>query len=204
MNSEITAEALATTSNARAMRRPYRPTLRFFHANMKGTGCAVKFALHPAHDLTDGSIMVTIANQASIGNRQGPTPVFPRFDWENAIGIKLDFSDLCRMLQVFRGECESINNGHGLVHKSSKGMTKIVLNHLMQDVQGYSFEVYRNLSNGECQRAHILFSNWEALGLAESIAGSLSAVSFGIPMVEVRETSVPGDVRKERSNVSAA
>ena len=32
----------------------YRPNLAFYHANAKGTGCALKLSLHPAHDDTDG------------------------------------------------------------------------------------------------------------------------------------------------------
>jgi len=167
----------------------YRPSLRFFHANGKGTGCAVSMELHPAHDRTDGSIMVKVANQMTVGDRRGPNPTFPRFDWENAISVKLDFTDLCKMLQVFRGECESIEEGRGLYHQTVRATTRIVLRHLIEPVAGYSFELYRTPAQGEETRAHIMFSPSEALGIAESIAGSLAVVSFGIPVVIPHDTS---------------
>ena len=44
-----------------------RPSLCFYHANPKGTGSAVKMNLHPAHDYTDGCIMLKIANQMTVG-----------------------------------------------------------------------------------------------------------------------------------------
>lgn len=168
---------------------PIRPSLRFFHPNGKGTGCAVEMNLHPAHDRVDGSIMVKVANQMTVGDIRGPNPIFPRFDWENAVCVKLDFSDLCRMLQVFRGECEELENGKGVYHRTARSLTKIVLRHLVEPVQGYSFELYRTPTQGEETRTHILFSPWEALGIAEAIAGSMAVISFGIPMVIPHDTS---------------
>ena len=168
----------------------YRPKLAFYHANPKGTGCAVTWALHPAHDDTDGSIMMSVANQMTVGNRMGPNPTFPRFDWENRICVKLDFNDLCAMLQVFRGECESINGDHGLYHRTAKATTKIRLRHLVDPVSGYSLELYRTpAGGGEESHAHLLLSSAEALGLCESIAGAMYLVSFGIPMLVPHDTS---------------
>ena len=191
MNTENTngaAVGAAVTEGAPAA-RPLRPSLRFFHANAKGTGCAIKMVLHPAHDIVDGSVWLTAAQQMTIGNRLGPNPTFPRFDWENAICIKLEFADLCKMLQVFRGECESLENGKGLVHRTAWATTQIGLRHIVDPVQGYSLELYRTRSQGEEAHAHILFYPWEALGIAEAIAGSMSVISFGIPMVIPHDTS---------------
>lgn len=168
----------------------YRPKLTFYHANVKGTGGAISLDLHPAHDDVDGCIMMRIANQMTIGNRQGPNPVYPRFDWENAISVKLGFDDLCQFLQVFRGECESAGDGHGLIHATARATTNIRLRHLVDPVTGYSLEVYRTMrSNGEESRAHILLSSAEATGLCESIAGSMSVISFGIPVVLPHDTA---------------
>ena len=93
-----------------SVNRGYRPSLPIYHPNGRGTGCAVKMELHPAHDDIDGSIMVTFANQIAPDDAKSDAPGdgyrrFARFDWQNRITIKLDFSDLCRILQVFRGEC---------------------------------------------------------------------------------------------------
>ena len=162
----------------------YRPNLCFYHANQKGTGSAVKMNLHPAHDNTDGCIMLSIANQRTVGDRNGPTPTFPTFDWDGAIHVKLDFSDLTQMLQVFRGECESINEGKGLYHRSTKAATSIRLAHLIEPVSGYMLDVCRkqNNCNEDGTRARMLFGTAEALGLKEAIAGSMYLIGFGIPI----------------------
>ena len=168
----------------------FRPKLAFYHANSRGTGGAVSMDLHPAHGNKDGCIMMRIANQMTIGNRQGPNPTFPRFDWENAIVVKLGFDDLCQILQVFRGECESVGDGKGLIHVTAKASTSIRLRHMIEPVTGYSLEVYRTARNGgEESRAHLLLSSAEALGLCESIAGAMYLVSFGIPMLVPHDTS---------------
>ena len=182
----------------------YRPKLTFYHPNAKGTGCAVALDLHPAHDQTDGSIMMRAANQMTIGNRMGPNPVFPRFDWEGAICVKLDFNDLCAILQVFRGECESINGDRGLYHRTARSSTKIVLHHLVEPTAGYSLELYRTASGGEETRAHIFFTSMEATGLCEAIAGSMYLVSFGIPMVIPHDTSAYEAENGGGRNVTAA
>ena len=182
----------------------YRPSLAFYHANVKGTGCAATLELHPAHDDTDGCIMMSVANQMTVGNRMGPNPTFPRFDWENRICVKLDFSDLCAMLQVFRGECESINGEHGLYHRTAKAATTIRLRHLVDPVSGYSLELYRTpAGGGEETRAHLLLNTAEALGLCESIAGAMYLVSFGIPMLVPHDTSAYRREAREARDVAA-
>ena len=182
----------------------YRPKLAFYHATPKGTGCAVTWALHPAHDDIDGSIWLRAANQMTIGNRMGPNPTFPHFDWENPICVKLSFDDLCAFLQVFRGECESINGDSGLLHRSPSGLTCIKLRHLVEPVQGYSLELYRMPpKGGEERRAHILLSSAEALGLCESIAGAMYLVSFGIPMLVPHDTAAYRREVREARDVAA-
>ena len=182
-----------------------RPTLAFFHANPKGTGCMMTMELHPAHDYTDGCIMMRVANQMTVGNPRSPNPTYARFDMENAFSVKLDFNDLCQMLQVFRGECEAAGDGgKGLYHRTAKATTKIVLRHYIDPVPGYSLELYRTLASGDEMRAHMLLSPAEALGICESIAGALYLVSFGIPMLVPHDTSAYVAENRERRHVSAA
>ena len=161
----------------------FRPKLAFYHANARGTGGALQLELHPAHDDTDGSIMATFATQLTIGDRLGAVPVYPRFDWEGAITVKLDFTDISKMLQVFRGECESLEYGRGLFHKSTRGTTKIILSHIVEPINGYMLEVYRKTSDSEDSNARIFLSPYEALGLATAIESSMGVICFGIPMV---------------------
>ena len=176
-----------TTSKEQQPVVRYRPNLCFYHANQKGTGSAVKMNLHPAHDNADGCIMLSIANQRTVGDRTGPAPTFSTFDWEGAIHVKLDFGDLTQMLQVLRGECESINEGKGLYHRSSKAATSIRLAHLIEPVSGYMLDVCRkqNDANEDGTRARMLFGTAEALGLQEAIASSMYLIAFGIPISSV-------------------
>jgi hypothetical protein len=179
----------------------YKAKMRFFHPNLKGTGCALSLELQPANGDGEGYIMASFANQLTVGNRQASIPTYPTFNWEGAVTVKLDFSDLCRILQVLRGECESIEEGKGLYHRSSKAGTKINIRHLIEPVQGYVFEVHRVANEGGAEnRAMIMFTPWEALGVAESIAGSMSAICFGVP----KNSGVAQSVKKTGNAHEAA
>ena len=195
------------TTNTQRSQMPgrYRPSLRFYHPNGKGSGAALEMNLHPAHDNVNGCIMMKIASQCAIGDPRGATPTFARFDWENAICVKLDFDDLCRVLQVFRGECESIDGDRGIYHQTSRAATKIKLRHLVEPISGYSLEVYRNSRVGDTSSyAHIILSPVEALGLGEAIAGSMAVVAFGIPMLVEHDTSAYEAQERRFRDVSAA
>ena len=159
------------------------PELTMYHPNGKGTGSAIKLELHPAHDDTAGSIMATIATQLTTGNCIGSVPIYPQFDWKGAITVKLDFTDISKMLQVFRGECESLEDGRGLFHLSTRGTTKIMLRHVVEPIHGYMLEVYRTMRDSDDSNARIFLSPYEALGLATAIESSMGVICFGIPMV---------------------
>ena len=98
-----------------------RPRLALYHANARGTGCAIKMELHPASGAADGGIFCTFATQKTVGYRLGQSPTFPTFDWTEAHTVKLAFDDLAKMQQVFRGECESINGDNGIWHFTARG-----------------------------------------------------------------------------------
>lgn len=184
----------------------YRPRLALYHTSSKGLGSALKLELHPAHDDTEGSIMLTLSNQMTVGDLRGANPVYPRFDWENAAHIKLGFNDLCAMLQVFRGEIETVNDGKGFYHNSPTWTTRIGFKHLIEPVSGYSLEVYRTPRNreGEAVRYHFLFSPSEAIGICEAISDSMGIVAFGIPMVIPHDTSAYETKLKEMRKANAA
>lgn len=184
----------------------FRPKLALYHASSKGLGSALKLELHPAHDDTEGSIMLIIANQMTVGDLRGANPVYPRFDWENAATIKLGFNDLCSLLQVFRGEIETVNDGKGFYHNSTMWTTRIGFRHVIEPVSGYSLEVYRNPRNrdGESFRFHFMFSAAEAIGVCEAISDSMGLIAFGIPMIIPHDTSAYEAKLKELRNANAA
>jgi len=156
--------------------KPTRPTLAFYHANCRVTGSAAKFELHPAHDSEEGSILLVMANQATCTPQ---TPV-PCFDWENAITAKLGFADICKMLQVLRGETESIDDGRGLFHATVTATTKIALRHIIEPVQAYSLEVYScERGGGNGVSSHILLTSAEALGLFMALENVMGLIAFG-------------------------
>ena len=158
------------------------PCLRFYHPNGKGTGCAMVMKLRPADATQDGFIVVSFANQMTVGNPTGDNPTFPTFDWENCVDVVLDFDALCAILQVLRGETESIDGIHGIFHKYKECCQKIQLRHLIDPVHGYSFEVVETPANGgDEKRVHMLLSPAESLGICESIAGSMYLIAFGVP-----------------------
>lgn len=194
-----------TTRTAAPGTAPFRPKLSFFHPNGKGTGCMVSFELHPAHGDEEGSVWVCFANQLTVGDRRAPNPTYPRFDWENRIVIRLCFDDLTKMLQVFRGECESVGEGKGLYHMSARASTRIALRHLVEPVAGYSFEVYRTpRGSQEEQHAHIFFTPAEALGISAALESSFGVICFGIPQVIERDTTEYRKAVKEVRDASAA
>ena len=159
-----------------------RPRLEFYNPNAKGTGCAMAMALHPADSTKNGFISVSIANQMTVGNPTGEDPTYPTFDWENSVDVVLDFNDLCVILQVLRGETESIGNGYGIFHKCKEYCQKIQLLHIVDPVSGYSFEVFETSANrSDEKRVHMLLSPAESLGICESIAGSMYLIAFGSP-----------------------
>lgn len=167
----------------------FRPVLRYYHANAKGTGSAMEFELHPAHGRTSGSVFASIARQKTVGAVNGPSRVFPTFDWKDKACVKLDMADICEMLQVFRGMQESIADGKGLFHKTASSTTSIKLSHLIEPRPGYLLEVWRRPASGEAWGARILFSASEALGLSLAFEQSMATIAFGIPMVVPRGVS---------------
>ena len=162
------------------------PCLRFYHPNGKGTGCAMVMKLRPADATQDGFISVSFANQMTVGNMNCDNPTYPKFDWENRVDVVLDFNDLCAILQVLRGETESIREGCGIFRKYKECCQNIRLNHLVDPVCGYLFEVVEASANGGGdKRMRMLLSPAEALGICEAIAGSMYLITFGRPYAAV-------------------
>ena len=163
-----------------------RPRYVCCHPNAKGTGCSVKFELHPAHDYVEGSLFVTFAAQKSVGRIEGTRRILPTFDWENRITVRLDINEVAEMLEVFRGYREKMADGNGLFHRTAKANTVITLEHRLEPAPGYLFGISRKTVDGDVRRLGILLSMKEALVLSESLAGALLYMAFGVPKVLAR------------------
>lgn len=153
------------------------PSLAFYHANGKCTGCAAKFTVIPASVEHEGCVYIRLANQKTVAD--GNNSVFPSFDWDNSLVAKLDFTDASKLIQVFRGETESIMNG--LRYKSETGVTFTNLSHKIEPVNGYLLVVEKMTSDTPVvAKSSIYLTPAEALGLALALEQSMSLLAFGI------------------------
>ena len=154
-----------------------RPAITICHANARGTGTALRLELHPARTDSDGSILATIAPQNAI------KPV-ASFYWNNSISVRLCLMDLAKILQVFRGNYESIDDGKGLYHRTINGFTVVRLYHRIEPIGGYVLDVSHKSNDGEPVRLIFLMTYDEAFALAEAIDHAMLYVAFGVPVAE--------------------
>ena len=154
-----------------------RPAITMCHAKMNGEGTAIRLELHPARLDVEGSILATIAPQKAM------KPV-ASFEWNNSIPVRLDFLDLAKILQVFRGQYESINDGKGLYHRTTNGCTVVRLYHRIEPIGGYVLDVAHKPNDGETVRLVFSMTYDEAFALAEAIDHAMLYVAFGVPFTE--------------------
>lgn len=171
------------SNGAGEVQKAYPPKLVFYHPNGKGTGCAVQFDLRPATGEREGSLFAAFANQKSVagtgggeGGRQAAT-----FGWGEKITVKLNFQDICQLLPVLEGVSGSAGGGKGLFHDAGETSTVIHMSRVSEPVAGVAFEVSKKRKNGgdAPQRARILFTESETLGLARLFAAILLPLAFG-------------------------
>ena len=187
-----------TNTQSAAPAAGYRPRLSYYHASPKGSGSAINFELHPAHwsaeGNIEGSLFVSMANQKTVGVRNGSETVFPSFDWKNRLVLRLTMTDIAQIVMVFRGMQESVGEGRGIFHRSARYNTVIKFEHRIDPHPCYALEVYRkSLDGAEQQRSFIAFSPAEAVGLSLAIEQSMSLLAFGIPEVRERAAQAPSD-----------
>ena len=171
----------------------FHTTDQYVRANMRGTGSAIRFELHPATRDETGSVFVSLALQKTLPSRQGPDVVYPTFDWENRIIVKLGRGDLAQILQVLRGMQESINDGKGLFHRSDKGNAVIKFFHQIDPSPCYMFSVSKQSLAGTLQNAYYVFGVDEAFSLMLCLEQAMMYICFGIPEVIARPAKPQSD-----------
>ena len=152
--------------------------LSFYHPNGKGTGGAVKFSLIPAdgEKFVDGGLRVAMAAQVKGDGFE----MYPRFDWDRVIEVRLGFLDVARMLQVFRGETESINDGLGLFVFNPLCRMKFSLRHVVEPVAGYEIKLVRKIGEaGQEDSVWVMLTGVEGLGLCCALENSMGILAFG-------------------------
>lgn len=164
-----------------------KPKMMMMHPNGKGTGCSFGFELHPARVVdgqnVEGSIVLEVAHQSTVSAVAGAAQNGSMFDWTKTVCVRLFIGDVARMLQVFRGECEAIENGIRKVYEDH--LAVIELRHMIEPVQGYQMVVTSQPrgSEGANDRFVILLSSAEALAVCEAMTGALVWMAFGDPRV---------------------
>jgi hypothetical protein len=179
------AGTMQETSDGIAPVRDYRPRLAFYHANGKGSGSAAKFEVVPASGDRDGAVYLTLASQKSVatGSMDQGTRQHATFDWTNRITVKLNFGDLCQILQVFKGPLATIADGKGLYHDSRATTTFINLTRQTEPHPGWALDVSRRSKDVSeaITRTRIVFNASEAYGLGVVLEQALGVVAFGVP-----------------------
>lgn len=148
--------------------------LTFYHGNIRGTGSAVKFELHPAEDGREGHIAMWIAPQ----KENNPDTKFHAFDWDKAIFIRLPILDIAGMLEVFRGYRESLADNKGFFHVYANRNVNIRMEHRLDPCPLYYFSISQKMGD-ERRQITFGFTMCEALVLSEVFTSSLVRMAFG-------------------------
>lgn len=89
-------------------------TYRVYRANKQGNGTATEWQLSfkSQEQYSPWKMFFSIAKQVEQDNNGNA-----RFDWENAIRVKMDVSDLCEILAVLEHKQAQAGNGGKIFHK---------------------------------------------------------------------------------------
>ena len=138
------------------------PSLTIYHPSSRGVGSALRLKLIPfVYDdpHRSGKLEIKIAKQDG-----------DEYDWSCALYENLDFEDVTRMLMVFRGEAESINDGAGITHWWTHTFN---MSHVIEPVHGYRMM----LTSGD-RLAAFMLKPAEALGISLALEQSMSKLVF--------------------------
>ena len=161
--------------------KPREQKLIFYHPNAGGTGVALQVEPRVRRRETDrfNCFFMEMAAQKTVSERDGDKRVFPTFDWENKLTVKLEFPDLCEMLLVLEGKQDKVGGQkNGLYHDSEKANTVITFGRIPEK-SGYSFGLSRkDKGSGQLTRLTIGLSEAEAIGLRCILQAGLFFVTF--------------------------
>ncbi len=155
--------------------------LTFYHPNAAGSGVALQLAPRVNRQESDryNCFFFEMAAQKTAAERDGDKRVFPTFDWENKMTVKMEFADLCEMLLVLEGRQDKVGGQkNGLYHDSEKASTVISFGKIPEK-SGYSFGISRKeKESGKLTRLNIGLSEGEAIGLKCILQAGLFFITF--------------------------
>lgn len=139
--------------------RGFNRSLKIYHPSSRGVGSALFLELIPLNGLPDsGKLDIYIAPQN--GNE---------YDWRWDLHVSLDFDDVARMLMVFRGETESINDGAGITQMECT----FNMSHVIEPIHGY-----RMIMTSGNRLAAFMLKPAEALGISLALEHSMGKLVF--------------------------
>ena len=159
--------------------------ISIYHPNTKGTGCAFQVEVNEPKITenglyVEGSVFFYFAPQSTVGSIENGKRIMPTFNWEKKLIIRLTLFEVGEIIGVFRGMAESLSEGKGFFHKSSKGQAILTLEHKVEPRVGYWLNISRKPTDGEQVKMGIFLSTNEAFALAEALTGAMAKIAFGI------------------------
>lgn len=187
MNTTEAGKGILTEEESRM-----KGVLSIYHPNAKGTGGALKVSIVPASEKSEGKVWMMAARQSVGGAPMAYAPSnvrHPVFDWDEAICASLGPVGAARLLMVFRGECESVNDGAGVFIRfpgENCDAVKVTLRHVIEPVVGYQFEFIHTFhESGEknagtkTETVRVFLVEAEALALSLALEQSMRLLAFG-------------------------
>lgn len=187
MNTTEAGKGILTDEESRM-----KGVLSIYHPNVKGTGGALKVSIVPASEKSEGKVWMMAARQSVGGAPMIYTPSnvrHPVFGWDDAICASLGPVDAARLLMVFRGECESVNDGAGVFIRfpgEKCDAVKVTLRHVVEPVAGYVFEfIHSSRESGEkgaepkTETVRVSLGAAEALVVSLALEQSMRLLAFG-------------------------
>ena len=172
---------------------------KLVHANAKNTGSAVDMIVRPATEQEVGYLMVSFAPQKTVAEISCGKRIMPTFNYERKIGVKLTIFEVAQIVGVLDGHQESLEDGKGLYHKSSKGVAVIGLTHKVESAVGYWFSVKRNPNESDEQKVGIFLSPVEGRTLSIILKQAMFYMGFGTP--DTWPTAKELSANSEKKNV---
>ena len=147
-----------------------------YHPNPKGTGMALALELYPATPEVPGKLQLEFARQVS---PEGS--IFPRFDWTNRRTIVLTLEEVEKVLEVFAGYNESIEDGKGIFARTPTQWAVLRLRHVVEPVPAYELQLAAR--EGDAATEDVMGFNLtptEAMMLYHALTAAMGVLVFGL------------------------
>ena len=137
---------------------------KYSHINSNGTGCQMVVTPFEAWNGEEGSVKFSFYPQKGV----------IQYDDDDCMVFFCTPEDVARMVAVFRGMQENIDDGKGLRRLGSIMNLEHTIN-----PNGYRFTIIEKVDNGT-KSLSIMLSTYEAMELSLALEGVMSKLVFGM------------------------